>query len=107
MKKKKVPADWRAILATLAGVAGLGSSLVINRRKLTVIPAALGAFGTLMLLLIRLAVEKEVDKTGAGLVGFSINYGIGYWGALIFFLATTFFNGWIFLTQKPTSRSNP
>jgi len=102
-RESEIPADGRAILAAAAAIGGLVSSLIANKARLSAIPMALSLLGVLMLLLIRSEVEEKAASAGVGLVGVSVNYGIGYWGALIFFLAAIFLNGWAFLGKLPRS----
>jgi hypothetical protein len=52
-----------------------------------------------MLLLLKSAVQGQVAQQGTQLMGFDLDFGIGFWGAFIFFISGTFLNGWVFFSE--------
>lgn len=93
-ESKKIPADGKAIFAFACCAVGLGSSLIKQTRNNKVLPACAGGLGAFLILSIKSGLDQELTKQGAGYVGFNAEYGLGFWGAFIFFLAAALYNVW-------------
>lgn len=97
---KKIPGTLTAVLAFCAAAAGLTTTLLLNNRQQRyLIPAISGAVGVLLLLWIKSSTDDSVLKQGSGMI--KVNYGLGFWLALILFLGAAGLNGYQMIeTQK-------
>lgn len=97
---KKVDGEPVAIIAFIAGIAGLGLSFMKNRKS-SIIPAGLGLIGLIMLLVIKIRLDGQVNIAGGATMGLlSLSYGAGYWLAFILYLLASCLNGYAFWQTK-------
>jgi hypothetical protein len=101
-----VPSSTPAIVAFVAAIAGLISSLM-NLRKRILLHTGLGVAGFISLLLLKSGTVEEVQKSSKalgypaiGYPSFTPKFEIGFWLSLFLFLAVAFFNGWILYEKK-------
>lgn len=93
-KSQKIPPSGAAILTFTCCAVGLGSSLLQKTRNKKVIPACAGGLGAFFVLSLKSGIDRELIKQGAGYAGFSADYGLGFWGPFVFFVAAAFYNLW-------------
>ena len=101
-ESKKIPANGKAILAFTCCAVGLGGSLIKKTRSNKILPACSGGLGAFLILSIKSGLDQELVKQGAGFAGFSAEYGFGFWGSFIFFLAAALYNIWQVVNPIPT-----
>jgi len=91
--KQKAEPELLAIVAFCCGVVGLAFSFKDNKINF-IIRILVGGFGTAMLALLTSRIKEGVLKESGGLL--QVNFGIGYYLCLIFFLAAIGINIYIF-----------
>lgn len=99
------PGRIYAILAFAVGIIGAGVSLL--RERIGAIAALVaGVLGALFLFLLRSSITGEFGQ--ATLVGFEVNFELGWWLALLAFVAAAGFAVWSVATmRRPTEYSAP
>ncbi len=94
---QKIPAEPLASLALVSACVGLGTSF-LRSNKNTIIPAAVGGIGAVLLLVIKAKVDDAILKQGQGII--KVNYGLGFWLSFLLFGTAAILNGWIFYQNK-------
>jgi hypothetical protein len=98
-ESKKIPGNSTAVLAFCTAAAGLTTTLLLkNRQQKYLIPAISGGLGTLLLLFLKSNTDDSVLKQGSGMI--KINYGLGFWLALILFLGAAGLNGYQLMEDR-------
>lgn len=103
---QNIPGDGRAVLVFVAAAVGIGTSLIRVRRSFLV-SAGVGVFGLLMLLSIKSEMDKQMIEQGAGYTGFKADYGLGFRGPVLFFIAAFCLNIWMFFQKRIDRRTTP
>ena len=96
---KKIPGNSTAVLALCTAAAGLTTTLLLkNRQQRYLIPAISGGIGVLLLLFLKSGADDSVLKQGSGMI--KVNYGLGFWLALILFLGAAGLNGYQLMEER-------
>jgi len=85
------------VLALISGFIGLGTSF-IKAKKGAIAPAASGATGSILLLIIKSKLDDEIIKQGQGLL--LVTYGLGFWLAFFLFVSATVLNVYSVVQEK-------
>jgi hypothetical protein len=102
-KQQKIPGEPLAAFALVSTCVGLGTSF-LKSRKNAIIPAVVGALGSVLLLSSKAKIDNEVLQQGRGLV--QVEYGIGFWLSFLLFLVASVLNAWIFLQSRNSVRQS-
>ncbi|PIR71965.1 MAG: hypothetical protein COU42_02990 [Candidatus Nealsonbacteria bacterium CG10_big_fil_rev_8_21_14_0_10_36_24] len=92
-ENRQVDPEPLAILAFLCTFGGVGVS-VLRGKKGVLASAITGCLGLTSLLLLRTKIDNEVLREGEG--AFRVEYGIGFWLALLLFIAAIGLNAFLF-----------
>ncbi|MCX5803452.1 MAG: zinc-ribbon domain-containing protein [Proteobacteria bacterium] len=95
---RKVHFEIFALLSLLVAVGGLGACFLKGKAGVT-LPAIAGGIGTILLILMRIKLSREISKVGAGANILQLEYGIGYYLTILLFLASLVIN-----LYSPTKR---
>lgn len=100
------PGRIYAILALAVGIVGVGVSF-LRARVGAVSALVAGVLGALFLFLLRSSITSDFGQ--AGLIGFQVSFEIGWWLALLLFIAAAAFAGWALATpaERPTEFAAP
>lgn len=90
-KQQKIQGSPIAGIILATACAGITISFVSLRQK-ALIEAAIAGIGAVMMFVLKLTIDSEVNKQGQGL--FQVDYEIGYWLTLIFFVGAIGVNGY-------------
>jgi len=94
---EEFPGRIYAILAFAIAILGVGVSFL--RDRIGAISALVaGILGALFLFLLRTSITGEFGQ--ASLVGFEVNFELGWWLALLFFVAAAAFAGWAMMADR-------
>jgi hypothetical protein len=99
-KVDRVNPEPFAVLAFLAGLAGLGVSF-LKDQKTALAPAIFGGVGAVCLLLLKLKFDGDIQRQAAGIL--QVEYDVGFWLVLLIYLAAGVLNISIFLQSRKGS----
>lgn len=97
-ENRQVEPEPLAILAFLCTFGGAGLSLLIKGKRGTVVSAIIGGLGLISLLFLKAKIDNEVLREGEGVL--QVEYGIGFWLALLLFITAIGFNVFLFSQVK-------
>lgn len=93
------PGRIYAILAFAVAILGVGVSFL--RARIGAVSALVaGILGALFLFLLRTSITSDFGQ--AGLVGFEVTFELGWWLALLLFVAAAAFAGWAMASTRTT-----
>jgi len=93
-KVERVDPEPLAILAFLAGLAGLGLSF-LKTQKSAVAPAIVAGAGAVCLLLLKSKFDSQILGKSGGML--QVDYDVGFWLVLVLYLAAVAMNGFVFV----------
>jgi len=88
-EQRAVSGDWRVAFAFLSAIVGFLMSFF--KKNNSTIPAVNGTLGTLLLLMLKFDLDREVSQQAQGML--NVTYGLGFWLAFFLFLAAAIING--------------
>ncbi len=97
---ERVDPEPLAILAFLAGLAGLGVSF-LKDKKTALAPALIGGVGAVCLFSLKLKFDSDIQRQAAGIL--QVDYDIGFWLVLLMYLAAVALNVSIFVQNRKES----
>lgn len=99
-EKKKLGVDLFVILAFLMAVAGIVTGFIKLREK-NIVSIILGILGVIWLLIFRGRTSQQIANETMGAL--QVDYGFGYWAALLFFLGAAGLNAFLFFQARGAS----
>jgi len=96
---QKVSGEPLAVFALLCAIAGLGLSF-LKSSKSSLAPALVGLAGVILLLALKVKIDNDALREGEGML--QVEYGAGFWLALLSFLVGAGWNGFLFSQRKKT-----
>ncbi len=88
-EQRNISGDWRVAFAFLSAIVGLLMSFL--KKNNSTIPAVNGTLGTLLLLMLKFDLDREVRQQAQGML--NVTYGVGFWLSFCLFLAAVIVNG--------------
>ncbi len=94
---KRVGPEILAVIAFVAGIAGLALGFLPSTRR-TLLSVIMAGTAVLALLLLKLKIDNDALRESSGLL--QIDFAAGYWMAVIFYLAAAGFNTLLLLQKE-------
>jgi hypothetical protein len=98
-KPQKIAGSVPMGIAFVTAAAGLAATLLLKDRfQKSLVPGVASGIGAIILLFVKSGADSEVMKQGSGMI--QVSYGIGFYLALLLFIANAGVNGYQFMEER-------
>ncbi len=98
-KTQKIAGSVPLGIAFVTAAAGLAATLLLKDRfQQSLVPGVASGIGAIILLFVKSGTDSEVIKQGSGMI--QVSYGIGFYLALLLFIANAGVNGYQFMEER-------